>query len=782
MVARLRGMFHSLKNPEAEPAPTSGDAEVLPTFDTPLAEAAGPAEPAESAPTGPPLAVPVTEPVPEMAETAASLPAPASPPLAVPAPEPVPVAVPLADGAPPPLPEPVAPAEPAEPEEAAVPAEAEVPSPPAAPPRPCPICAAPRTGTQAWCDSCGYLFPPEPPLQAAGAALPEATEAAAMNPGPRLKDRYQLGGLLSERNGLARYSGLDHGAGTPQPVPVIILRMEKPPVAVIEPTELEIEEGPAAGEGGADEVLPGFDQSPPVAGPATELLPSAPSWPSITWERNLLEIAQHPSLPAALDSFSEGEYEYLVEELPAGRGFWDAWDDPAAGAEQRFGWLAQIAEALFRLHQGAAILEGLRPDILVVTEDGRARLTDLSDLLPLPAPPGAPIRATLYTAPELAAGGAADARSDLYSFGALLYALHLGRELTEADFDKQGTPKLFALFPDIHPLFGRLLSKTLCKVVGLRFPSDEAAKEDPTGFTELVRTLEVCGRTLDEARLEIAAWTTIGMVRTGNEDAFALLHSVESRIDDVGEAALVFLCDGMGGYEAGEVAAAMAIQALRKNLLQHPLFRSLAGGPAFAAPVGPQARGPAGGAEDAPVPFDVETCKRLFKEALKDANTQVYQASRLPGGGRRPMGCTAEVVFVSGRHVVVGHVGDSRTYHLHEGRLVQMTRDQTLVNRLVELGTLTAEEAENHPRKNELQQAIGGQPNVEPGLYHGVMKPGDWVIVCSDGVTNHVKPEDLMAMLQTEAASADMAARRLVNFVNINGATDNATLVVIRGT
>ena len=146
------------------------------------------------------------------------------------------------------------------------------------------------------------------------------------------------------------------------------------------------------------------------------------------------------------------------------------------------------------------------------------------------------------------------------------------------------------------------------------------------------------------------------------------------------------------------------------------------------------------------------------------------------------MGCTAEVVYVDGRNVVVGHVGDSRTYHLHEGRLIQLTRDQTLVNRLVELGQLTPEEAENHPRKNELQQAIGGQPDVEPGVYRGKLKPGDWVVVCSDGLTNHVTGRELQQMLQGEATSAEMAARRLVNLANIDGATDNATVVVVRAT
>src|SRR5262249_29833816 len=118
----------------------------------------------------------------------------------------------------------------------------------------------------------------------------------------------------------------------------------------------------------------------------------------------------------------------------------------------------------------------------------------------------------------------------------------------------------------------------------------------------------------------------------------------------------------------------------------------------------------------------------------------------------------------------------------HEGRMIQLTRDQTLVNRLVELGTLTPEEAETHPRRNELQQAVGGQPDVEPGLYHGILKPGDWVVVCSDGLSNHVTAEDLKQMVQSEAASAEMAARRLVNLANIEGATDNATVVVIRAT
>src|SRR5262249_21552597 len=335
------------------------------------------------------------------------------------------------------------------------------------------------------------------------------------------------------------------------------------------------------------------------------------------------------------------------------------------------------------LPRTGAMLEAIRPDMVVVNDKGRARITDLSDLLPLPLPADPPLRAGLYTAPELlTVPETADARANLYSFGAMLYALHVGRELSEREFLSPGNPKpIFNDYPDLHPVLGRLLMKTFNRQIEARFPTDEAVKDDPTGFSELIRTLRICARTVDNVRLEVAAWTTTGMVRTGNEDAYAVLYSCESRQDDVAESALLLLADGMGGYEAGEVAATLAIQALRKNLSTQKQFAALGGGNGFASEL-PNPEG------NALVQAEIEEIKRLLRAALKDANKQVFTASR-SGIGRRGMGCTAEVVYVNGRYVVVGHVGDSRTYHLSEGRFIQLTRDQTLVNRLVELGTLT---------------------------------------------------------------------------------------------
>jgi serine/threonine protein phosphatase PrpC len=644
-------------------------------------------------------------------------------------------------------------------------------------PEPCPACGTLRKGQQNYCDDCGWMFSNGPARPASGwaaaatqapgfdfpaapepsvAALAVPVAAPSRTPGMRLHDRYEIVGMLNERGGVSRYSGLDHASEPPRPVVIVQAALPEIPEAV-----LPLEEDLAAPLD--DEIVPTFEEPLPVA----QVAPAGTAlWPGIAWEQALLAKLNHPGLPKVIESFIDGNTEYLVEELPQGQLLWDAWDDPEVDAARRYGWLKQLAETLHALHQAGAVCESLRPDIVTVTAQGQAVLADLGELLPVPVPPGTPIRASLYTAPELVlTPQQADARADLYGFGAMLYALeYLHHGLEEKDFERQFAPKQITdRYPDVHPGLFRLISKTFQRELSIRFPTDEAIKEDPTGFTELIRTLEVCRRTLDSVRLDIAAWTTTGMVRTGNEDAFSFMHAMESRQDELTEYSMLLLCDGMGGYEAGEVAAALALQSMRKFLLQQPIFSALAGG-------------------EAPEPgiFTIDGCKKTLLGALKHANKEVFTASRTPGKGKRGMGCTAECVYVDSRHVVVGHVGDSRTYHLHQGRLLQLTRDQTLVNRLVELGQLTPEEAEDHPRKNELQQAIGGQPDVEPGLYHGLLKRGDWVLVCSDGLTNHVPAADLTMMLTREAMSAEDAARRLMNLVNLRGATDNATVVVIR--
>lgn len=637
----------------------------------------------------------------------------------------------------------------------------EVPPPPVAGPSACPACTADWSPGSNYCADCGFMLPAAPTASSQTQKSSAARIAAMPQPNVKLRNRFQVGELIQERQGICRYRGTDHGQTPPRPITIVW-----GPLSAGGGSDNPFDDVPVA-VASEEDILPSFDDPVPVAAPVLVDAEGRPvAYPSVAWEKAILEKAKHPAVPAIIDHFVENNFEYLIVDNPPGHGLWEAWDEPeAAEARVRYGWLMQIAEGLDALHQAGAIVEGLRPELVKVS-NGQAVISDLTDLLPFPVPPGAPIRGTHYTAPELMLSpGEADARSDLYSFGAMLYSLeYLHRPLEDKHFERQFAPKSIAdEFPDVHPLILRIVNKTFTRDINIRFPTDEAQRTDATGFQELVKTLEVLRRNLDTGRLDIACWTTTGMIRTGNEDAFTVLHGVDQRLDDINEYAMVLLADGMGGYEAGELAANMALNELRTYLLGQPMFAALTGG---TPPEGE---------------VNVANYKQVLLAALKHANKAVYTAARTPGKGKRGMGCTAEAVYVDSRNVIVGHVGDSRTYHVTDGRLVQLTRDQTLVNRLVELGQLTEEEAEDHPRKNELQQAIGGQPDVSPGTYSGKLKRGDWILVCSDGVTNHINNKELEKMLTREAYdSAEIAARRLVNLVNLRGATDNSTVVVIR--
>jgi protein phosphatase len=293
------------------------------------------------------------------------------------------------------------------------------------------------------------------------------------------------------------------------------------------------------------------------------------------------------------------------------------------------------------------------------------------------------------------------------------------------------------------------------------------------------------------------------MVRAGNEDAVSVHHQANAFLDDTDEAALVLLADGMGGMASGEVAAALAIQTLRQSLLSHPPFAS-------GLPATPLPEPPADQAPDQPPPetdgaappgdesepagpdpvlqllwTDRESPERTtdahaerVTAALREANRRVFEAARAHHAARG-MGCTAEVILIDGGTAVVGHVGDSRVYRHRRGKLIQITRDHTIVGRLIELGQITEAEAEIHPRRSELHQAIGGRPEVYPDVYAVTLEPGDWLVACSDGLSNQVTEETIEGVLK-DSRSAERAARRLVNLALAGGALDNVTVAVVR--
>jgi protein phosphatase len=273
---------------------------------------------------------------------------------------------------------------------------------------------------------------------------------------------------------------------------------------------------------------------------------------------------------------------------------------------------------------------------------------------------------------------------------------------------------------------------------------------DPANIADL-QTTAVPG----VCRLDVAGATSSGCVRPRNEDSFLVQHLAWSNLDQHHEAAILVVADGMGGYEAGDQASGMVIRTLGGSLA----------GLLSDALVGSFKEGAATGRIDL---------------ALKAANRAVHQKGQTDPACKG-MGATAAVTFILDGLVQVGHVGDCRVYHFRDGKLVQVTRDQTLVARMVELGQLSAAEAKTHTKRNEVTQAIGRNPDVEPAACQFKIAAGDWVVVTCDGLHAHVDEEQLATVLGAGARSAANLAHHLVALANEGGGSDNCTVLAVRG-
>jgi protein phosphatase len=144
------------------------------------------------------------------------------------------------------------------------------------------------------------------------------------------------------------------------------------------------------------------------------------------------------------------------------------------------------------------------------------------------------------------------------------------------------------------------------------------------------------------------------------------------------------------------------------------------------------------------------------------------------------MGATAAVVVIWNGRVVVGQVGDCRVYHQHAGHLKQVTRDQTLVNRMVELGQLSPREAADHPASNEVLQAIGMRTAIEPAQYKLKLVPSDWLLVACDGLHGQVDDQTIQATVGSAPPAAALLAGRLADLADHSGGADNCTVVAVR--
>ncbi|MBV8030536.1 MAG: Stp1/IreP family PP2C-type Ser/Thr phosphatase [Betaproteobacteria bacterium] len=248
--------------------------------------------------------------------------------------------------------------------------------------------------------------------------------------------------------------------------------------------------------------------------------------------------------------------------------------------------------------------------------------------------------------------------------------------------------------------------------------------------------------------LEVASATDPGMVRSHNEDSVAA--------DPAN--GLVVLADGMGGYNAGEVASGMATTVIITEMQQ------------MLAKVEPYA-------------IDEKTKqqvgRRILREQVLKANTSIYQAAQ-----SQPqyagMGTTLVTCLFYDNKILVAHLGDSRLYLARDGKFSQVTRDHSLLQEQIDSGLITPEQAKHAQHKNLVTKALGIDPSVEPEMNEYPTKPGDIYLLCSDGLCDMVEDEDIGMAVQTLGANLKLAAEQLVQMANDNGGRDNVSVILVR--
>ena len=272
--------------------------------------------------------------------------------------------------------------------------------------------------------------------------------------------------------------------------------------------------------------------------------------------------------------------------------------------------------------------------------------------------------------------------------------------------------------------------------------------------------------------VEIHATSHIGRVRKGNEDNYLLLdvsgakawtssqddgdfviETQKFEVDDNG--VVVAVSDGMGGALAGEVASTMAVETVSEKLLNEDLDETLM-------------------ADDA----DHHLISRLH-DATVFANYLIHQQGR-SDPQFQGMGATFTGIGVTPSGADVIQVGDSRAYLVRNGKIYQITKDQSLVQQLIDAQQITAEDAETHTLKNVILQALGAQNEIYPVSARVKPHRGDVFLLCSDGLSNKVSAADMQRIVTDNLKELQNACVELVREANDNGGEDNITVVLTK--
>jgi protein phosphatase len=230
----------------------------------------------------------------------------------------------------------------------------------------------------------------------------------------------------------------------------------------------------------------------------------------------------------------------------------------------------------------------------------------------------------------------------------------------------------------------------------------------------------------------------IGMVRTLNEDYVYYLEEEDYKI--------YVVADGMGGHNAGEVASKMAAEGI---------------------------------VEFVTLNYNSKNNEEILKEAIEKVNRDIYhystQESDLKG-----MGTTITACFVTQKNVIVANVGDSSCFGIKGDALVKITKDHSLVQELLDLGTITEDEAYNHPKKNIITRAVGTSDSVDVDVFVIDKDVYNIYLLCSDGLTNEITNDEIMSIVSENKRLIDVCPK-LVNLAKYKGGRDNITVLLFEG-
>jgi protein phosphatase len=385
-----------------------------------------------------------------------------------------------------------------------------------------------------------------------------------------------------------------------------------------------------------------------------------------------------------------------------------------------------LARLLAMLHAERLALGALRPADLELVADGSARLRDARGL-----------RRFALSDPSTPQVADDDVSADLKSLAALLEELTNTERKTKRLDEDQATIRMAAAgLPDI---LRELRTGTIADATALAARLDALIAEQTQPLPML---------------MQIGSATHMGMIREVDEDS---LLSLDLRMvqDSRGRSwGLFIVADGMGGHDAGEIASGLAIRGAAEVVLS-----------AYLAPT-----------IEADAQYEEARLREIVQKAILQANDYVMREAQARGND---MGTTITMALVVGDRAVIGNIGDSRTYIYREGELRRISKDHSLVMRLVDIGQISEDEIYTHPQRNAVLRSLGDKADLEVDLFSERLRPGDTLFLCSDGQWEMTRNSE-MARIIAQHEDTQAACDALIDAANKAGGEDNITAVLVR--